>query len=165
MSSVEAKPEPCVVIDGCDLSFVLIGERLREWREARSLSECDLVELTGIARLQTARIEDGLVIPGIEMLRVYAHVLQIPVAMLLYGQDAPQTNGVCSGLSEFAEMFSLLSRSERNLLRHIAWMPRKNLEASASDVPADQSAVEVGCAVRPSPSQHARQAARLRPAF
>lgn len=120
MPSLEAAAEPCVVIEGCDLSFVLIGERLHEWRETRELSECDLEQASGIPRVQTARFEDGLAIPDSDTLQVYACVFKIPVAVLLYGEDAPQTNGVWSGLSEFAEMFSLLSRSERNLLRAIA---------------------------------------------
>lgn len=125
MPSLETAAEPCVVIEGCDLSFVLIGERLREWREIRKLSECDLEQASGISRVQTARVEDGLVIPDSDTLQVYACVLKIPVAVLLYGEDAPQTNGVWSGLSEFAGMFSLLSRSERNLLHAIAMRLRQ----------------------------------------
>jgi transcriptional regulator with XRE-family HTH domain len=120
MPSVEAAAERCAVVEGCALSFVLIGERLREWREVRKLSECDLERTSGISRLQTARFEDGLAIPDIETLRVYARVLKIPVAVLLYGDDAPQTSGVWRGLSEFTEMFSLLNRGERNLLRTTA---------------------------------------------
>lgn len=120
MPSIEIAAEPRVVVGGCDLSFALIGERLRQWREARRLTEMDFAEISGISRLQTASVEDGLKIPDVEALRVYARVLKIPVAILLYGDDAPLINGVWHGFSEFAEMFSRLSGGERNLLRVIA---------------------------------------------
>ena len=148
MPSLELAAEPRLAIAGCDLSFVLIGERLREWREVRKFSECDWEQASRISRLLTARIEDGLAIPDIETLRVYAHVLKIPVTVLLYGEDTPQVNGVWSGFSEFAEMFSLLSWGERCLLRRIALMLPKNTQDCDSDATASHPARDAGCVAR-----------------
>lgn len=137
MPSVEAAAEPCVVIERCDISFVLIGERLREWREARKWSKRDLQQASGISRFQTARIENGHDVPDVEMLKRYACALEIPVSTLLNDCDSPQMdNEELHGLAAFAKVFSSLKAGERNLLRSIALrMRRKDVQAVVYSAP------------------------------
>lgn len=130
MPIVEPIAEPC--IEECDLSFVLIGDRLRELREARELSSRHFQELSGISRFQTSRIEHGHGIPEIETLKQYATALEVPVSALLYDGDRPQAG--CENLrslSAFANVYSRMTRSERNFLRSIALrMRRKGVQAT-----------------------------------
>jgi transcriptional regulator with XRE-family HTH domain len=130
MPTVEAIVEPC--INECDLSFVLVGERLRELGEARKLSRRNLEEATGISRFQTARIENGRGIPDLETLKRYALALEVPLFALLY--EVPQADGDLLGLSGFAALFSRLSGGERNLLRCIALgLRRKDVQTVISN--------------------------------
>jgi transcriptional regulator with XRE-family HTH domain len=113
--TVEALSE-CVV-ESCDLSFVLIGERLRELREAKKWSKRDLQEVSGISRFRTSRIEQGHGIPDIETLRAYAVALGVPVPALVNGGRADDGY---HGLMSFAKLFASMSQSEKNSLRGIA---------------------------------------------
>jgi transcriptional regulator with XRE-family HTH domain len=137
MPTVEAIFEPC--IQECNLSFVLVGERLRELRRARKLSSRDLQKVSGISRFQTAGIERGHGIPDAKMLRRYARALKVPISALLYDGAPPQPDGEhIRRLSTFAKVFSSLSRSEWNLLRSIALrMRRKDVPAAVYGASAE----------------------------
>lgn len=68
---------------------MLIGERLRDIREAKNLSQGDIEKRTGLLRCYTSRVENGHTVPAIETLEKYARALEVPMYQLFYDGDEP----------------------------------------------------------------------------
>lgn len=68
---------------------MVIGERLRELRQAKSLSQGDVEQRTGLLRCYTCRVEHGHTIPNIETLEKYARAFGVPLYMLFYDGTGP----------------------------------------------------------------------------
>jgi transcriptional regulator with XRE-family HTH domain len=68
---------------------MVIGERLRELREAKNLSQGDVQQRTGLLRCYTSRVEHGHTIPSIETLEKYAKAFGVPLYMFFYDGTAP----------------------------------------------------------------------------
>lgn len=58
---------------------MIIGERLRQLREAKNLSQGEVEKRTGLLRCYTSRVENGHTVPSIETLEKYAHAMGIPL--------------------------------------------------------------------------------------
>ena len=56
-----------------------IGGKLRELREAKSLSQGDIEKRTGLFRCYTSRVENGYTVPSIGTLEKYASALEVPL--------------------------------------------------------------------------------------
>ncbi len=68
-----------------------IGDRLRELRERKQLSQGDIEKRTGLLRCYISRVENGHTVPAIETLEKIAHALQVPLYQLFYeGEEPPQ---------------------------------------------------------------------------
>jgi len=65
-----------------------IGERVRELRTDRELSQADLGDAAGLTRAGVANIEAGLTRIQVHTLLHFASVLMVPVARLLPKEDA-----------------------------------------------------------------------------
>jgi transcriptional regulator with XRE-family HTH domain len=68
---------------------MLIGQKLREIRESKHLSQGDIEKRTGLIRCYTSRVENGHTIPSIETLEKYARALEVPLYKLFYEGSAP----------------------------------------------------------------------------
>ena len=68
---------------------MIIGDRLREMREAKKLSQGDIEKRTGLLRCYISRVENGHTVPAIETLEKMARALEIPVYRLFYDSDEP----------------------------------------------------------------------------
>jgi len=68
---------------------MLIGERLRELRESKKLSQGDIEKRTGLLRCYISRVENGHTVPAIETLEKLARALEIPLYQLFYDGDEP----------------------------------------------------------------------------
>src|SRR5579862_7072047 len=68
---------------------VIIGERLRELREERKLSQGDIERRTGLLRCYVSRVEHGHTVPAVETLEKFARALEIPMYQLFYEGTAP----------------------------------------------------------------------------
>lgn len=66
-----------------------IGDRLRELREARHLSQGDIEERSGLLRCYISRVECGHTIPAVETLEKIARALDIRLYQLMYDGDEP----------------------------------------------------------------------------
>jgi len=71
---------------------MLIGQRLREIREAKNLSQGDIEKRTGLLRCYTSRVENGITIPSIETLEKYARALEVPLYRLFHEADNTEEN-------------------------------------------------------------------------
>ncbi|MGB9466053.1 MAG: helix-turn-helix transcriptional regulator [Candidatus Acidiferrum sp.] len=68
---------------------MIIGDRLREMREAKKLSQGDIEKRTGLLRCYISRVENGHTVPAIETLEKLARALECPLYKLFYDGDEP----------------------------------------------------------------------------
>jgi transcriptional regulator with XRE-family HTH domain len=70
---------------------MLIGQRLRDIRKAKNLSQDDIARATGFARPYISRVENGHIVPRIEILKEWAGALGMPLYQILYeGEEPPK---------------------------------------------------------------------------
>ena len=70
---------------------MLIGQKLREIREAKKMSQMEIAEATGLVQPYVSRVENGHTIPGVETLEKWASALKIPLYQILYeGEEPPK---------------------------------------------------------------------------
>jgi transcriptional regulator with XRE-family HTH domain len=115
---------------------VVIGQKLRELRESKNLSQGDIEQRTGLFRCYTSRVENGHTVPSIETLEKYARAFEIPIYRLFYdgevdpslkvsvskdGDPARGLNGRDrKALREFSKCLSRMSEQDRKLLLALA---------------------------------------------
>ena len=114
---------------------MLIGNRLKDLRESKTLSQGDIEKRTGLLRCYISRVENGHTVPSIETLEKLARALEVPLYRLFHDGEVP------AGLSKMkppkeddfgskgkeADYFSKLRRllakmepSDQKLLLHLA---------------------------------------------
>jgi transcriptional regulator with XRE-family HTH domain len=68
---------------------MIIGDRLRDLREAKKLSQGDIEKRTGLFRCYISRVENGHTIPAIETIEKFARALEVPLYQLFYDGEEP----------------------------------------------------------------------------
>jgi len=68
---------------------MLIGEKLRELREAKNFGQGEIEKRTGLLRCYTSRVENGHTVPSVETLEKYARALEMPLYRLFCDGDEP----------------------------------------------------------------------------
>lgn len=68
---------------------MIIGDRLRQLREQKDLSQGDIEKRTGLLRCYISRVENGHTVPSIETLEKMARALEIPMYRLFYEGTRP----------------------------------------------------------------------------
>lgn len=69
---------------------MLVGDRLRELREQKNLSQGHIEKRTGLLRCYVSRVENGHTVPSLDTLEKWARALEIPLYQLFYeGENAP----------------------------------------------------------------------------
>ncbi len=68
---------------------MVIGQRLRELRESKNLSQGEIEKRTGLLRCYTSRVENGHTVPSIETLEKYARALEVPLYKVFYDGTEP----------------------------------------------------------------------------
>jgi transcriptional regulator with XRE-family HTH domain len=68
---------------------MVIGDRLRELRENKNLSQGDIEKRTGLLRCYISRVENGHTVPAIETLEKLARALEVPLYQLFYDGEEP----------------------------------------------------------------------------
>ena len=63
---------------------MIIGDRLREMREGKKLSQGDIEKRTGLLRCYVSRVENGHTVPAIQTLEKLARALEVPLYQLFY---------------------------------------------------------------------------------
>lgn len=108
-----------------------IGERLKELREAKGLSQGDIEKRAGLLRCYTSRVEHGYTVPTIITLEKYARALEVPLYRFFYQGPQPRslktsatkskaewgTNGKeRQELRRFVKLLSQLDEHQRQIL-------------------------------------------------
>ena len=78
------------VVSPANLSARLFGERLKALRKEIELKQSVLARSTGISEDTLSRIERGLLSPNLDILRLIAERLEMPLGELIDFQDAPK---------------------------------------------------------------------------
>ncbi len=68
---------------------MIIGDRLREMREEKKLSQGEIEKRTGLLRCYISRVENGHTVPAIETLENLARALEVPLYQLFYDGEEP----------------------------------------------------------------------------
>jgi transcriptional regulator with XRE-family HTH domain len=68
---------------------MIIGERLRNIREEKKLSQGDIERKTGLLRCYISRVENGHTVPCVETLQKFAHALEVPMYQLFCDSQEP----------------------------------------------------------------------------
>jgi transcriptional regulator with XRE-family HTH domain len=66
-----------------------IGDRIREVREQRGLSQGDIARTTGMFRAYISRVEHGYLVPSVETLERFAVALSVPLHELVRAGPVP----------------------------------------------------------------------------
>ena len=116
---------------------MIIGERLRELREEKKLSQGDIEKRTGLLRCYISRVENGHTVPAVETLEKLARAFEVPLYQLFYeGAEPPQVPNLLkrkssdegawgsSGrearfLSKLRRLLGKSSEEDRKLLLHM----------------------------------------------
>lgn len=71
---------------------MLIGQRIRQLRDQKGLSQADLQNASGLPSRYIARVEDGYTVPSLRALQKLATALDVPLYRLFYeGEEPPPT--------------------------------------------------------------------------
>ena len=110
---------------------MLIGDRLRELREAKMLSQGDIEKRTGLLRYYISRVENNHTVPAIDTLEKLAHPLEVPMYKLFHsGEASPdvrrltredddvwgETGRDRAYVSQLAKALGQMAPADRNLL-------------------------------------------------
>lgn len=68
---------------------MVIGDRLRELRESKQMSQGDVEKRTGLLRCYISRVENGHTVPSIETLEKVARALEVPLYRLFHDGEVP----------------------------------------------------------------------------
>ena len=68
---------------------MVIGDRLREIRERKKLSQADVQNRTGLLRGYISRVENGHTVPAIGTLERIARAFEVPMYQLFYESEKP----------------------------------------------------------------------------
>jgi transcriptional regulator with XRE-family HTH domain len=66
-----------------------VGDRLKQFRELRGLSQGKIEERTGLLRCYISRVENGHTVPSVETLEKFACALDMPLYQFLYEGEKP----------------------------------------------------------------------------
>jgi len=126
---------------------MIIGDRLRDLREQKNLSQGEIERRTGLLRCYISRVENGHTVPAVETLEKFARALEVPLYQLFYDGDMPPQPTSFIGrkietslpwgnsgkdartLAKFRHLLGRTKESDRRLLLHMA---RKMAKAKAS---------------------------------
>jgi len=128
---------------------MLIGQKLREIREAKKMSQVEIAEATGLVQPYVSRVENGHTIPGVETLEKWASALRVPLYQILYDGDEPPKPLKLSGnhrselwgnsgrqmhdLKRLRQYLSKMNEQERELLMSLAGRMATRMRHGASD--------------------------------
>jgi transcriptional regulator with XRE-family HTH domain len=114
---------------------MLIGNRLKELRESKQLSQGDIEKRCGLLRCYISRVENGHTVPSVETLEKMARALEVPMYRLFHEGEVeasihkltPARDDEWGGRGKQADYLSKLCRllakmepGDQKLLLHMA---------------------------------------------
>src|SRR5215471_15815549 len=68
---------------------MVVGNRLRELRESKQMSQGDVEKRTGLLRCYVSRVENNHTVPSVETLEKMARALEVPMYRLFHDGEVP----------------------------------------------------------------------------
>lgn len=108
---------------------MFIGDRLRQLREAKGLSQGDLEDRSGLARSFTSRLENGHAVPTVDTLEKYARALEVPMYRFFCNGTEPPAKPILPAehetnepteLPRLVRLLARMSETDRSLLLAVA---------------------------------------------
>jgi transcriptional regulator with XRE-family HTH domain len=116
--------------------MMVIGDRLRELRDSKELSQGDIEKRTGLLRCYISRVENGHTVPAIETLEKLARALEVPMYQLFHEGEAASsirnlklpkdseewgsTGKAADYLSKLRRLLAKMEADDQKLLLHMA---------------------------------------------
>lgn len=66
---------------------MIVGERLKQIREMKNMSQGDIEKRTGLLRCYLSRVENGHTVPAVETLEKIARAMEIQLYQLFFNSD------------------------------------------------------------------------------
>jgi len=104
---------------------MLIGQKLRELRAAKNMSQLEISQATGLVQPYVSRVENGHTVPGVETLEKWATALKIPLYQILYEGEEPPKPLKLSG-NHKSELWGDSGRDSHVLKRLRQFLARMN---------------------------------------
>jgi transcriptional regulator with XRE-family HTH domain len=113
-------------------NHMVIGDKLKELRETKKLSQGDVEKRTGLLRCYISRVENGHTVPSVDTLEKMAGALEIPMYRIFTDDEhvkkpnIPISNGEPHNkkqdakLRPFVKALSRLTDKDQRLLLHMA---------------------------------------------
>jgi len=114
---------------------MLIGNRLKELRESKQLSQGDIEKRCGLLRCYISRVENGHTVPSVETLEKMARALEVPMYRLFHdGEVGASVRKLTPGkddewgsrgaqadyLSKLRRLLAKMEPGDHKLLLHMA---------------------------------------------
>ena len=114
---------------------MVIGNRLRELRESKELSQGDIEKRTGLLRCYISRVENGHTVPAVSTLEKMARALEVPMYRLFHDGEATaslrklkapkdeefgSTGEEAAYLSKLCRLLAKMKPHDQKLLLHMA---------------------------------------------
>jgi transcriptional regulator with XRE-family HTH domain len=115
---------------------MVIGNRLKELRESKELSQGDIEKRSGLLRCYISRVENGHTVPSVETLEKMARALEVPMYRLFHEGEVPASmskvkrakdddefgsRGVQADyLSKLCRLLAKMEPGDQRLLLHMA---------------------------------------------
>ncbi len=126
---------------------MVIGNRLKELRESKELSQGDIEKRTGLLRCYISRVENGHTVPAIETLEKMARALEVPMYRLFHDGEVPASlsklkppknddefgsrGAQADYLSKLRRLLAKMDPGDQNLLLHMAQKVARGSNGSA----------------------------------
>src|SRR3982074_3449742 len=114
---------------------MVIGNRLKELRESKQLSQGDIEKRSGLLRCYLSRVENGHTVPSVETLEKMARALEVPMYRLFHDGEVPaslsklrppkddefgDTGSETVYLSKLRKLLAKMEPDDQKLLLHMA---------------------------------------------
>jgi transcriptional regulator with XRE-family HTH domain len=111
---------------------MVIGNKLKELREIKKLSQGDIEKRTGLLRCYISRVENGHTVPSVDTLEKMARALELPLYRLFTDEvhvkkpNIPASNGEPhtqkqeAKLRPFVKALSRMKEKDQKFLLHMA---------------------------------------------
>lgn len=123
---------------------MLIGERLKQLREDKNVSQGVIEKRTGLLRCYVSRVENGHTIPALETLQKFADALEVPMYKLFHDSDEPakplklkgphhsETSGDVRDLEKFRRLMAKMKTRDQKLVIMLAAKFVKDRESKSA---------------------------------
>ncbi len=112
---------------------MVIGDKLKELRVTKKLSQGDIEKRTGLLRCYISRVENGHTVPSVDTLEKMARALEVPMYRLFTDEDRIEKPDISFPTTEkahnkkedaellpFAKALARMSDKDQRLLLHMA---------------------------------------------